>query len=79
MRLMFDPRSLRRLSSLEQVCASTLRKDGLHVKKILASFLCLAFVFSVTALTVGCGGDKDKKPSGTTAPAKEAGEKKEKA
>lgn len=43
------------------------------MKKILASFLCLAFVFSVTALTVGCGGgDKDKKPA-TTAPAKDAG------
>ena len=45
------------------------------MKKILASLLCLAFIFSVTALTVGCGGDKDKKPADKAAP-KEAGDKK---
>ena len=45
------------------------------MKKILASLLCLAFIFSVTALTVGCGGDKEKKGGDKAAPAKDAGEK----
>ncbi|MBI3408557.1 MAG: hypothetical protein HY040_09405 [Planctomycetes bacterium] len=45
------------------------------MKKILASILCLAFVFSLTLVTVGCGGAKEEKKAGTTGGAKETAEK----